>query len=179
MPRTTICAAGRLTGEQPPTAIAAAVDHPSTVVQRAALLWAVETTDPTVRAAIFARQAGQMIILGRMPGWDPGHDTKDGFAWWEERLRQQLRQPDPPTHILALLSGSYWGETGQMVIEERATSARLILVPDRDRYRIRDLSADELAAFRQALSQVAVDRLLDQFGLTVHVPGVLAADVVQ
>lgn len=154
-----LCAAGRLTGEQPPAAIAAAVDHPSPVVQRAALLWAVETTDPTVRAAIYARNAGQMIILGRMPGWDPGHHTKDGFAGWEARLRHQLRQPDPPTRILALLSGSYWGETEQMIIEERAIGARLILAPDRDRFRIRDLSVDELAAFHQTLDQVAVDRL--------------------
>jgi len=154
-----LCAAGRLTGEQPPAAIAAAVDHPSPVVQRAALLWAVETTDPTVRAAIYARNAGQMIILGRMPGWDPGHHTKDGFAGWEARLRHQLRQPDPPTRILALLSGSYWGETEQMIIEERAIGARLILAPDRDRFRIRDLGTEELAAFRQTMDQVGVSRL--------------------
>lgn len=154
-----LCAAGRLSGNQPPAAISTALDHPSPVVQRAAMLWGVETTDPTVRAAIYARQAGQMIILGRMPGWDPGHHTKDGFAGWEERLRHQLRQPDPPTRIFALLSGSYWGETRQMVIEERAASARLILAPDRDRIRIRNLSTQELATFRQTLDQVAVSHL--------------------
>lgn len=153
-----VCAAGRVSGAQPPGVIASALGHPSPVVQRAALMWASETTDPAVRAAIHSHQPGQMI-LGRLPGWDPGHHTKDGFTAWEDRLRQRFREPDPPTRILALLSGSYWGETGQMIIEERATGARLILAPDRDRYRIRDLSAEELAIFRQSMDRVDVGRL--------------------
>lgn len=155
----TVCAASRMTGEQPPAAIAAAMDHPAILVKRAAMMWATETTDPAVRTAILARLPGQMPILGRLPGWDPGHTTQHEFARMEDSLRAWFRQAEPPRRLHALVSAGYFGDAGQRIIEERDDHVRLYLYPDDDRYRCRDLSGEEWARFRATLTRLPVERL--------------------
>lgn len=154
-----VCIAGRLAGLVPPADPAAALAVGDPRAAAAAERWLGEMPDPSFRSQVLARRRGELAILGRRPGWDPGHFSRETFDDLEDLLRERMRRADPPLRIRALLSAGYWGDRGQVLVEERAGAVRLVVLPDQDRVRSRDLDPGEWAAFRDRLAELAVDRL--------------------
>lgn len=157
---TAFCVCAPFTGGSPPlTALPAALERASATAARAAERWLQEVPDPAARALLRERHPGEPLILGRRPGWDPGHATRDTFSNLEDLLRARLRREPAPLRIHALLSAGYWGDRGQILVEEWPDRTRLVKLLDAERCQEADLEHAAWQEFRQRCRELGVERL--------------------
>lgn len=120
----------------------------------------LETLDTAeARRLVWARHPGEVLILGAMMEYDPGHVTFGEFAKWEERLRGEMRAKDGPDELFALLTGGYWGGRGQRVIRIRGGRAESAGYDREGKPSARELGAEPLRKLRAFLADEKVDDL--------------------
>ena len=117
-------------------------------LRAAAEQYLISEDSAEARAIVLGLHPGEALILGARQGFDPGHNTYPQFDQWEQRLRDEVRAPDGPDEIVALLTAGYWGQRGQVVVRRSADKASIGLGGDSGSHRpLTPAEWDDLVSF--------------------------------
>ena len=118
------------------------------LLSRAAEAYLLAEDGREAREIVLSYHPGEMLILGRRTAWDPGHYSFESLGEWGEVLVREMKRPDGPDEIIALLSAGYFGDVGQAMVLARGESAELLRRPDPERYVKRELTDGEWRELR-------------------------------
>lgn len=104
----------------------------------------VSEDTPESRAAVLKVHSRDVLILGASNDFPPDTENKDGeWSELESVLRAELRRPDGPDQIFALLSSGGFGNHGQRIVRLRNGSADLEFISPEGVKSRRPISAAE------------------------------------
>ncbi|MHC4251835.1 MAG: hypothetical protein ACYS9X_22170, partial [Planctomycetota bacterium] len=114
---------------------------------------------PEARRLVLSRHAGECRIIGAFQDDDPGWLTYLGFGAAEDHMRKQVKRPDGPEEIYALLAASSWGPCEQVFVCRRGEGAKIIVYDREGEPASRQLTKDELEGLQSFILERRVDDL--------------------